>query len=121
MLVQPAQVSASICKSQKRFAFTVPRSLARPRRRGIEARGRLAPKFLLTAIAPNRPSHPMGGGSRSRLVLKMRLRWTNNPIVAMVVLITDHPVNGRSCPSTDPARLRGGELALRRCVAAAAF
>jgi hypothetical protein len=33
-------------------------------------------------IAQNRPSHPMGRGSRSRLSLRMRLRWANNPMVA---------------------------------------
>jgi hypothetical protein len=47
-----------------------------------DAPGRVAPKFLLTPIAQNRPSHPMGRGSRSRLSLRMRLRWANNPIVA---------------------------------------
>jgi hypothetical protein len=39
----------------------------------------------------------------------------------MVVLVTAIQWMVGSCPSTDPARLRGGELAIRRCVAAVAF
>jgi hypothetical protein len=39
----------------------------------------------------------------------------------MVVLVTAIQWMAGSCPSTDPARLRGGELAIRRCVAAVAF
>jgi hypothetical protein len=39
----------------------------------------------------------------------------------MAVLVTAIQWMAGSCPSIDPARLRGGELAIRRCVAAVAF
>jgi hypothetical protein len=39
----------------------------------------------------------------------------------MVVLVTAIQWMAGSCPSTDPARLRGGELAILQCVAAVAF
>jgi hypothetical protein len=39
----------------------------------------------------------------------------------MAVLVTAIQWMAGSCPSTDLARLRGGELAIRRCVAAVAF
>jgi hypothetical protein len=39
----------------------------------------------------------------------------------MAVLVTAIQWMAGSRPSTDPARLRGGELAIRRCVAAVAF
>ena len=39
----------------------------------------------------------------------------------MAALVTAIQWMAGSCPSTDPARLRGGELAIRLCVAAVAF
>jgi hypothetical protein len=39
----------------------------------------------------------------------------------MAMLVTAIQWMAGSCPSTDPARLRGGELAIRQCVAAIAF
>jgi hypothetical protein len=39
----------------------------------------------------------------------------------MVVLVAAIQWMDGSCPSTDPAHLRGGELAIRRWVAAVAF
>jgi hypothetical protein len=39
----------------------------------------------------------------------------------MAVLVTPIQWMAGSCPSTDPARLRRGELAIRRCAAAVAL